>query len=613
MLPCCSSAVTDSTMPAMNLHFLKNTGRAAAASGKLLRNVEAVVRYGTPAQRVKAVKKILEDAGPLSSNEVTAHVVQSVCECCDNTTRVELLFSLRKVLIDLTRQRAGGRIVMALLEKLPARNRVELATSLLPELSLLASHKVASHVVRKMMTQPSTLEVIQPALLEAFPMLAAHEVGQFAAAAFVEAAPAAVVPLVTTTLLTTIVETLTESEVLCAIVRSTAFDDATVRKRVRTCITSHLDAWVGEGHHNLLLAAACEKGGDDLRQAVLKALLPTLKECIVTKGRVGVCIALATHGAAPERKVVVDALISSFDTATDAAVHPYGSTLLRAVMDADFSSIPLPFVASLTSAAAALAVVPPGSVVVQRLLRCSAPNVSKACFKCLAQADMLALCQDPSGAYVVQAMLDVWETQSDAASRASCLATIADNIATLIVHAQGTHIVQKAVDLMDDETVSTIVTTHVNELQHWAMDRYGCFSMRALLQSLVRRQLVEPRRMTMAVLKNIVAALARSPWAGHIVLEAMLDAASDELKTAIRDVVFLKCEDYLVSPKDAVRDGYEFKPKETPAEEAPAPKAPKSKEAPVKRLKESAKPKEAAAAPKKVKLGEKRSRSARSE
>lgn len=84
-----------------------------------------------------------------------------------------------------------------------------------------------------------------------------------------------------------------------------------------------------------------------------------------------------------------------------------------------------------------------------------------------------------------------------------------------------------------------------NAIISYATHSHACFVIQALIMETRNRQLEEERRLLMNELKPFVFELAISPWAGRVVLDAMLVAGSAELKASIKNVVFLKAESWL--------------------------------------------------------------------
>ena len=586
-------------MSAMRLQFLKNAGRAAAKGGRLLRNAEAVIRFGSAAQRAKVVKKVLEEAHSLSAHETTAHVVEALCEMCDNTIRVQLLFSLRKRLLDLCRQRSGTKLLQLLLDKLPARNKEELAESISPEVIDLARHKVGSHVIRKMMETSSTSEIVCPLIRDAFGTLATNEVGQFVAATFVKVCPQEAATLLTEPLLDSILSDLSESEVLVAVVKTSNVPDD-MKARLESKLIEMLPSLLESSRHNLVLAALCESSAAARRATaeILSSIEGAVARCVVTQGLVKLPCAILRHGSPDEAATLVDALVASHELPEFVAKHPYASTVLRAALDQPSIAALFPdsFFQQIASSASTLADHPAASIVLQRLLLAPGmPTVKSLCVSSLlidtvdladgvSRPFILSLATHTSGSFLLQVLLESIDgtaaviaaaTTPDtkkklkgktaAAVPVASAALLVDSILgmfqRLVNDAHGTHVCQKALAIASDEALGALALTHTQQLPSWALDRFGCFSVRALLRAAQDRGLTETRRVLMNALKPIVASLARSPWAGCIVLGAMLDAAGEELRTAIRNVVFLKCEDYLKSPQDAVQDP-QVRPKE---------------------------------------------------
>ena len=65
----------------MKLRFLDNSVQRLASGKKPpIKPLEAGILYGTAAQRVKVVKKLVSSAGKLAQHKLTSHLVVTVCE-----------------------------------------------------------------------------------------------------------------------------------------------------------------------------------------------------------------------------------------------------------------------------------------------------------------------------------------------------------------------------------------------------------------------------------------------------------------------------------------------------------------------------------------------------
>lgn len=90
-----------------------------------------------------------------------------------------------------------------------------------------------------------------------------------------------------------------------------------------------------------------------------------------------------------------------------------------------------------------------------------------------------------------------------------------------------------------------------NALADYALSSAACWVIQALLRETRSRQLERERKMLMDELKPFVFELSVSPWAGRRVLEAMMQVGSAQLSNAMKNVVFLKAEEWLSDVSDA--------------------------------------------------------------
>ncbi|KPI90785.1 hypothetical protein ABL78_0018 [Leptomonas seymouri] len=90
---------------------------------------------------------------------------------------------------------------------------------------------------------------------------------------------------------------------------------------------------------------------------------------------------------------------------------------------------------------------------------------------------------------------------------------------------------------------------HYHVLSHalvsYALHNHACYVVQALLREVRTRQLERERKLLMNELKPHVFELAVSPWAGRVVLDAMFAAGSTQLADAMRNVAFLRAEEWL--------------------------------------------------------------------
>lgn len=115
-------------MPGVHLGFLKNTSQRLASNKSLpLKQVEAMLLYGKPQHKVQVAQKIINAAYGLALNKATHHILLTLIDTSDNLTRVQLLYAVRRKLTDLSNSPVGNVVVQSLLDKLPKKQRKEIA------------------------------------------------------------------------------------------------------------------------------------------------------------------------------------------------------------------------------------------------------------------------------------------------------------------------------------------------------------------------------------------------------------------------------------------------------------------------------------------------------
>ncbi|KAG5470578.1 hypothetical protein LSCM1_01822 [Leishmania martiniquensis] len=179
-------------MPRVRLDFLKNTAQRVATGKSLpLRQVEAIVLYGKPAQRAKAVQKLLPAAYGLSLNKTTHHILLTLLDQCDNMDRVNMLYHVRKKLLDLAQSPVGNLVLQRMLEKVPMRQKRDIAEAFVlnvdeDEFRRLCEHPFGNHVAQKLMEVPECVEMVLPHFLPHLAKLSLHPYGMRVVAKYVE-------------------------------------------------------------------------------------------------------------------------------------------------------------------------------------------------------------------------------------------------------------------------------------------------------------------------------------------------------------------------------------------------------------------------------------------
>ncbi|KAG5494722.1 hypothetical protein JIQ42_02337 [Leishmania sp. Namibia] len=179
-------------MPGVRLDFLKNTAQRVATGKSLpLRQVEAMVLYGKPAQRAKVVQKLLPAVYGLSLNKTTHHVLLTLLDHCDNMDRVNMLYHVRKKLLDLAQSPVGNAVLQRMLEKVPMRQKKDIAEAFVlnvdeDEFKRLCEHPFGNHVAQKLMEVPECVEMVLPRFLPHLAKLSLHPYGMRVVAKYIE-------------------------------------------------------------------------------------------------------------------------------------------------------------------------------------------------------------------------------------------------------------------------------------------------------------------------------------------------------------------------------------------------------------------------------------------
>lgn len=179
-------------MPGMNLKFLNNPSQRLATGKSLpLKQLEAIVAYGTAEQRAKVVAKVLPQSYSLCLNRSTQHILSTILTHCDNLVRTQMLYHLRRQLADMAKSPSGNVVVQQLIELLPAIQKKEIAEAFVlnvdpAELVELCKHPYGNHVAQKLVEFRPSEEVIHDALIPHLLSLASHSIGDRVVAKFIE-------------------------------------------------------------------------------------------------------------------------------------------------------------------------------------------------------------------------------------------------------------------------------------------------------------------------------------------------------------------------------------------------------------------------------------------
>ena len=148
-----------------------------------------------------------------------------------------------------------------------------------------------------------------------------------------------------------------------------------------------------------------------------------------------------------------------------------------------------------------------------------------------------------SGAHALQSALE----HSPEDVRASLATVVLSKITSLGNDPHGTYVIQKAFSVAAPEAVGQACEDIATNVIGWSLDAKASFTVASALRTSKGLGLPQTK-LLMDRLKPEVTLLATRPWVGRVVLDAMFHVGSAALKEAIREVIFLKCEQYLSEP-----------------------------------------------------------------
>lgn len=610
----------------MKLNFLQNPQQRIASGKKLpTKALECLLIYGTSEQKLKAVKKIISAAYSLCQHKLTHHVLLSLCKHCSNTDRVELLFALRRHLIDMARSKVAHVVLMELVSTLPKVQQREVAREFIEELEEHVKHFSASKVVTRLLSLPAAREELLEPLEPLLPAMAAHPLGQHVVAAALQCDPDLCERVAEKLADSASLDSLfqwnvnqsagtapqeegaegegpkanekgpTDSTVLCALM-SASGTPWKVKKHIVESLRSHWKDVCTKKTHVHLFRISLEKGADvepDLKVILQNLILSSLEQLIDDRSLVHLVEALIQMaGNQPE---IAAKILKAVGPLRDAAVSSTRTLILRALLDHTNgllesnwdSSVSKPVKQSSTpsgskanpqaktsttaesswksiaTAAAELAKNPISSPVLQRMYQHGSEQIQSDILQSLSSSSegadswIEAFAADSCAAFLLQAIMR-HSKGSTIPAREAIVSTVLNpkRFVSLIETSAGTHTAQCAMEVATNDQLVKLVAALLKAKDEYgnvvgvrasALHQHGSFAVSRLLDQLVTRgeAVLEPRRELMAALKPMVFSLALSPWAGKVVLDAVLIHGSPQLQEAIRNVIFLKAENWL--------------------------------------------------------------------
>ncbi|ORC88302.1 putative pumilio/PUF RNA binding protein 7 [Trypanosoma theileri] len=633
-------------MPGMRLDFLRNTSqRIATGKSMPLKQVEAILLYGTPEQRAKVVQKILPNTYTLCLTKSTHHILLSMLEKCDGLIRVQMLYNVRRKILDLSLSPVGNVIVQEMLEKLPPQQKREIAEMFVlnvetDEVRRLCEHSFGNHVAQKLIEHPSSLEVVEERFMPYLNALAVHLYGQRVVAKYMETTEEGWRVVVKALFgkdedgeidedsVNFLFKSLNENITVSALLRHPM-----VPLSVKDAICAHLCEYAEEYLNPKQTSSTAEKTDEDefalpdfgnapttkktsndesgiprhhhayvtvfenadlaQRKEMWESLLsfPGLIEHLVSH-KTAVAVAVAAFKTLPDSqeylwstlmKTANDASLDIIDVAQDSA----RTMLLRAVIEARGELFTTAHRRRLAESALTLSQNPVSSPVLQKMLEYFSDDVSmtQIMLKSI-KKELHQLVLHSSASYLIQSMLQYGGTELREELEQELLRIFTANLPEMLSFAQGSRVMQKLLAYASDAVVSAVADTFIREASEepsdaptnakamedeeneeknekknrrggrpaghyavasraipaYAQHQHACYALQALLLECGGRGL-DSRRVALArALKPAVLALAVSPWAGRVVLDAMLHVSGPALREAVRNVVSLKAE-----------------------------------------------------------------------
>ena len=494
-------------MPGPNLKFLNNTSQRLATNRALpTRQLEAIIRYGTAAQRAKAIEKIIPQAFSLSINNATHHVVLTVLEKCDNLVRTELLFSLRKKIADMSRMKVANQVLRAILTNVPPMQQREIAEAFTintdeEELLDVCRHEVGNHLIQKLLELPAAAAVLKPKLEPHILSLVSHPVGQHVVAVLINSVEDGAIMVAEALcpggdgddeVLGMIVDTMEETAVLCALLKSDLVSvgvkeaiERVVLEKLGTLLSlekksdaeaddadDELEPSFGpatkvqnqrnvkeaSGRHNFLISACLENPtSNEQRAALWKAIVESglLAQLCATKGQNGiVCSMVRVSTSASQRAALVKAVLGTDSTIKDAACHPRRTIVVRALIETHIGEI-ASHVKCLVENVKEIAEHPVGSPVVQRVAEFGDDAIKKRLVAAFTASDISTLCVHPVATYFFQQLLEACD-EGDREKICNAVLAATTNLREALSTAAGSRVLQKAVSYGSDNIVTKV-------------------------------------------------------------------------------------------------------------------------------------------------------------
>eukprot|EP00388_Colpodella_angusta_P012272 GDKJ01031140.1.p1 GENE.GDKJ01031140.1~~GDKJ01031140.1.p1 ORF type:complete len:567 (+),score=58.00 GDKJ01031140.1:74-1774(+) len=346
------------------------------------------------------------------------------------------------------------------------------------------------------------------------------------------------------------------------------------------------------GRHNFLLAACFEHGTPEQQASLFNALVKHLPQLVATKSQNAVAVEMVRRLDSNSRSIIYKVLTTDEEGKTlplaKVAADVRRSMVLRALIEARSEVIPDADMKKLLSEATALADDPVATIVLQRVLEYGTDAMRASLFASTTP-HIRTLALHPIGTYFIQQLIESIDDDKKRGEIGHLVVKAVGDLKEGLSVAAGSRVMQKVIAYVEDKDIRSFVKSltgfdsddHVqltdeeklakgeevktmnkrerkdnvgsvsgDALIHFALHPHACFVVQALLRETKRRGMDSSRKALMNELKPHVFDLAVSPWAGRVVLDTMLTTGSEDLKNAIRNVVFMKAEGWLTETSD---------------------------------------------------------------
>lgn len=531
-------------MVGMNLKFLNNPSqRIATGKSMPLKQLEAIVAYGSAEQRAKVVAKVLPQCYTLSLHKSTHFILTTILKHCDNLVRAQFLYHVRRKINDMARSPCGNVIVQQLIEFLPNAQRREIAEAFVlnteeGELELAAKHPFANHVIQKLMEYPASSDVLADHVLPMMRNLVVHPVGQRTVAKFIEHAATGAAQVVSTlfpsggsaddelSALDDILTGVPESLVLSALLKHPNVD-ASIKDSIIAALIERAadltslgsgssdskgdegDASYAEpdfiggggksssaaapvssdskesaqasGRHSFAFASAIEHGDDAQRKELYDSLKPFFPQFAETKGQVNILLALFkfADSVIPECR---SAIVQAVLGASIETPQTQSTPAKKGAKKAPAKKSAASSSATVSSTTAADAAVHPvKSVLLRTMLEMDASSLESSGAVAIWIQAAPSLASSSIGGPLLQKVAEY----GSEASRASLYQAVESHVAELCEHPCGCYLIQSLLEHLTGDTKESLVAQVSDYIAENPVQRLATAQGSRVMQKLV--------------------------------------------------------------------------------------------------------------------------------